>query len=187
MRKLTLIVLGFIFCTLAGAAEVAGVKLEDKISLSGTDLVLNGAGIRSKAFFKVYVGALYVAQKQTALPGVLAQKTPRRVQMTLLRDLTADQLVDALVDGLGDNHSKAEMDGMKAQVEQLANIMRSMKEVKTGAVVTIDFVPGTGTVVALNGASKGTIGSDAFNGALMKVWLGEHPVSDSLKKAMLGG
>lgn len=187
MRKLVVLFMALVLSGIATAAEVAGVKLEDKITLSGTELVLNGAGIRSKAFFKVYVGALYVSQKQTGLSGVLGLKTPRRVQMTLLRDLSADQLVDALIDGLSDNHSKAEMDAMKAQVDQLSTIMRSMKEVKTGAVVTIDFAPGTGTQVALNGASKGSIASDAFNNALMKVWLGEHPVSDALKKAMLGG
>lgn len=187
MKKIVVLILALAFSGMAAAAEVAGVKLEDKISLSGTELVLNGAGIRSKAFFKVYVGALYVSQKQTGLGGVLGLKTPRRVQMTLLRDLSADQLVDALIEGLTENHSKGEMDAMKAQTDQLATIMRSMKEVKTGAVVTIDFAPGTGTLVALNGANKGTIAGDAFNNALMKIWLGEHPVSDSLKKAMLGG
>jgi len=187
MKKWTVLFLGFLISAFANAAEVGGVKLEDKVSLSGTDLVLNGAGIRSKAFFKVYVGALYLTQKQTSLSGVLGLKTARRVQMTLLRDLTADQLVDAFNDGLSDNHSKAEMDGMKAQVDQLNTLMRSLKDVKTGQTVTIDFVPGTGTVVSLNGAAKGTVAGDAFNNALMKIWMGEHPVSDSLKKAMLGG
>jgi long-chain acyl-CoA synthetase len=187
MRNLIVFVLVLVFSTLGLAAEVAGVKLEEKVSLGGGDLVLNGAGLRKKAFFKVYVGALYLTQKQNSTAGVLAQKGPRRVQMSLLRDLTADQLVDALIEGLTENHSKAEMDGMKAQADQLASIMRSMKEVKSGQVVTLDFVPGTGTVVALNGSAKGTIVGDPFNNALMKIWLGEHPVSDSLKKDMLGG
>lgn len=186
MRKLTLLIVALLFSSLSLAMEVAGVKLEDKTSVGGSDLVLNGAGLRKKAFFKVYVGALYLTQKQNNIAGVLAQKGPRRVQMSLLRDLTADQLVDALIEGLAENHSKAEMEGMKREVDQLSTIMRGMKEVKSGQVVTLDFVPGTGTTVALNGSAKGTIAGDAFNNALMKIWLGDHPVSDSLKKDMLG-
>ncbi len=187
MKKLAVLVLALLLPALAGAMEVEGVKLADKVSVGGAELMLNGAGVRKKAFFKVYVGALYLTQKQTSLNGVLGLKAARRVQMTLLRDLTADQLVDAFSDGLGDNHTKAELDGMKAQIDQLNTLMRSMKEVKTGQTVTIDLVPGTGTVLSLNGAAKGTVAGDAFNGALMKIWLGENPVSEPLKKGMLGG
>jgi len=80
----------------AGAAEVGGVKLDDRASVGGQTLVLNGAGVRTRAIFKVYVGSLYVPEKAATLDAVLA-RTPRRVQLNLLRNLSADQLVDALV------------------------------------------------------------------------------------------
>ena len=102
---------------------------------------MNGAGIRTRAVFKVYVGSLYLPAKAGDLAGVLA-KGPRRIQMNLLRDLSADQLIDALNDGLKDNNSEAELAAVKAQQAQLATIMKAFGEVKEGNVVTLDFVDG---------------------------------------------
>jgi long-chain acyl-CoA synthetase len=82
--------------------------------------------------------------------------------MNLLRDLSADQLVDALNEGLRDNNSEAELAAVKAQQTQLATIMKAFGEVKEGNVVTLDFVDG-GTAIGFNGAPKGTIPGEAFN------------------------
>lgn len=106
---------------------------------------------------------------------------------TQMIDATAEQLVPAFVGGLSKNHGKDEMDAMKAQVEQLVGIIRDIKDVQSGQALFFDFIPGTGTVVSHNGAAKGTIAGDAFNSALLKIWLGEQPASESLKKSMLGG
>jgi long-chain acyl-CoA synthetase len=167
------------------AAEVGGVQVADKATVGGLDLVLNGAGLRTRAIFKVYVGSLYLPAKAGTLDAVLA-KGPRRIQMNLLRTLSADQLADALADGLKENNSAAELDAVKAQTEQLTAIMKSFGEAKEGDVVTLDFVDGA-TRVGFNGAAKGSIPGDAFNRALSKVWLGDKPVQMDLKKAMLGG
>jgi hypothetical protein len=66
--------------------------------------VLNGGAVRTRAIFKVYVGSLYLPAKASDLAGVLA-KSPRRIQLNLLRDVSADQLLDALNEGLKDNNS----------------------------------------------------------------------------------
>ncbi|NWG74052.1 MAG: chalcone isomerase family protein [Rubrivivax sp.] len=169
----------------AFGAEVAGVKLDDRVAVGGKELVLNGAGVRSRAIFKVYVGALYLPAKAGDLAATLAQ-SPRRVQMTLLRNVGADDLVGALVDGMNANNSPQEMAAVKAQTDQLITIMKSIGEAKTGDVVTMDFVDGQ-TRVGHNGKPIGAIAGAAFNDALMKIWLGDKPVQADLKKAMLGG
>jgi long-chain acyl-CoA synthetase len=167
------------------AAEVGGVKLDDKTAVGGQDLVLNGAGIRTRVFIKVYVASLYLPAKSADVAAVLA-KAPRRIQMNLLRDLSGDQLVGALNDGLKDNNSEAEMAAVKAQAEQMTSIMKGFGEVKEGNVVALDFVDGM-TRISLNGAAKGSIAGEAFNKALTRIWLGDKPVQADLKKAMLGG
>jgi hypothetical protein len=169
------------------AAELAGVALADRASVGGQALVLNGAGILHKFIFRIYVGSLYLPQKAGDLPGVLANG-PRRIQMNLLRDLTADQLVGALVGGLDANHSPAEMAAVKAPMDDLVRIMRRFKDVhmKENDVLTLDFVDG-GTKVALNGEPIIMIPGEAFNNALTRIWLGDKPAHRSLKKAMLGG
>ena len=106
--------------------------------------------------------------------------------MNLLRNLSADQLVDALNDGLKDNNSEAEMAAVKPQADQMTSIMKSFGDVKEGNVVTLDFAEGA-TKIGFNGAAKGSIPGEAFNKALAKIWLGDKPVQADLKKALLGG
>ena len=185
MRKLIAFVGALALATAAQALEVGGVNLPDKASVGGSELVLNGAGIRTRVIFKVYVGSLYLPAKATTVADVLA-KGPRRIQMNLLRDLTADQLVGALVDGLKDNNTPAELTAVQAQADQLVSIMKTFGEVKEKDVVTLDFVGGA-TQIALNGTAKGSIPGEAFNRALTKVWIGEKPAQADLKTAMLGG
>ena len=173
-----------VFASVALAAEVGGVKLDDKVSMGAQELVLNGAGVRTRVVFKVYVASLYLPQKAADLAGVLS-KSPRRIQLNILRTLSGDQLVDALNEGLAENNTAAELAAVKPQVEALATIMKSFKELKEKDVVTLDLVDGA-TRIGLNGEAKGSIGGDTFNQALTKVWLGDKPVQADLKKSLLG-
>lgn len=169
----------------AGAIEVQGVSLPDTATLGGRDVVLNGAGVRTKLVFKVYVGSLWLPKRAKDLAGVLAQ-SPRRVRMDLLRGLSADQLVDALLDGLKDNLSATELAAIKGESDQLVAAMRGLGDVKKGSVVTLDYIDGA-THVTLDGRDRATIAGEAFNQALTRIWLGAHPVQASLQNAMLGG
>ena len=185
MRKLIIAVATFVFATGAFAIEVAGVKIDDKASVAGQELVLNGAGMRTKVFLKIYIGSLYLPAKAGDLSGVLA-KGPRRIQLNVMRSLTADQLVDALIDGLKENNSADELAAVKSQTAELVATMKAFNDVKEKDVVTLDFVDGA-TKIGLNGVAKGSIAGEAFNRALTKIWLGDHPIQADLKKAMLGG
>ena len=170
----------------AFAAEVSGIKVDDRATLDGQNLVLNGAGMRTRLFIKVYVGALYVPQKTNDIQGVVARNQPRRLTLALQRDVGADQLLEALRAGLADNNSQAVLDAIKAQVGQFATIFKSVGEAKSGQMITIDYTPAEGTKISLDGIAKGTIAGEVFNKALMSAWLGDKPVQESLKKALLG-
>ena len=185
IRKLALLTILCITSIGAFAAEVGGVKLDDKVSVGGQELVLNGAGIRTKFMFKVYVGSLYLPAKANTATAVYA-KAPRRVQLNMLRDVTSDQMQDALVEGLKQGNSAAEAAAVQAQIDQLASIIKSLGPLKEGNVLAFDFVDGA-TKISLNGADKGSIPGEAFNKALMNAWLGDNPVQPDLKRAMLGG
>ena len=170
------------------AAEVAGVKVDERIKLESSELVLNGAGLRTKAFFKVYVAGLYLAEKKTSASDVLVVPGPKRVSMRLMRDLSAKQLVDALEEGIRDNAPAAERDSLKDRVADLSALMSSLQSAKEGDVIALDWVPATGTRIVLNGAARGKpIHGEDFYRALLRIWLGDDPVSKDLKKALLGG
>src|SRR5688500_1291085 len=57
----------------ADGAEVGGVKIDDKATLGGRELILTGAGTRTRLVIKVYVAALYLPQKATTAAAVLAK------------------------------------------------------------------------------------------------------------------
>jgi long-chain acyl-CoA synthetase len=170
----------------AFAAEIDGVKIPDRVTLGKADLVLNGAGVRTRAFFRVYVGALYLPQKTNSAQAALAGSGARRIAMHMLRDLTAEQLFSALSDGLKANHAPEELARLDPQVGQLETIFSAVKAAKTGDVILLDYVPGTGTSVSVNADGKGVIPGEDFNRALLRIWLGESPADSALKKAMLG-
>ena len=189
VETLLVFVLSAFISISAAAAEIEGVKLADKLRVSdaGPELILNGAGVRTRVFFKVYVGALYLQKKENATDAVLADAGPKRVAMHLLRDLTAEQLFSALNDGLKNNHTPEQLAKLGPQLKQLEDVFNAVKAAKNGDVILLDYLPGAGTRVIVRGDDRGTIPGEEFNRALLRIWLGNQPADASLKKAMLGG
>ncbi len=186
MRKILLSALA-LFAVQALAVEVAGVNVDERIRLGSGELVLNGAGLRTKAFFKVYVAGLYLAEKRTSATDVLALPGAKRISMRLTRDLSARQLTDALDEGIRDNTPVGEQEALKDRLAALIAIMSALGSAKEGDVIALDWVPESGTRVVLNGEAKGkAIAGEDFYRALLRIWLGDNPVSGSLKKALLG-
>ena len=187
MKRLLLGMAVCVLCVPAMALEVGGVKLSDTAQIGSQTLVLNGAGIRTKWFFKVYVGALYLPQKQSVADMVIADEQPQRIALHMLRDLPSKKLYGAFNEAIQANHDGAELKAMKVQLEQMANIFNQIGEAKQGDVITLDYQPVGGTQISLNGKVYGNIEGAAFKRALLKIWLGSKPAQDDLKKAMLGG
>ncbi len=177
----------FLWVHAAGAAQVAGVNVDDKARVGGSELVLNGAGLRKRIVFKVYVGALYLPDKTADAAKILAAPGAKRVSMTLMRDLTAKQLIDALEEGMRANHTEAQLAALQPRLDIALSTMREIGSVKEGQVVALEYLPGAGTRITVDGASKAPpIAGEDFYAALLRIWIGEHPVDASLKKAMLG-
>jgi hypothetical protein len=169
------------------AAEVAGVDVPASAKVGGADLQLNGAGLRTRVVFKIYVGALYLAEKKTSAEGALTAPGAKRVALFLLRDLTAEELTGALTKALDNNLTESERARFKPQISQLEAVMGEVGAARQKSVVALDFIPGAGTRISVDGAAKGkAIAGDDFFPALMKIWLGERPVEPSLKAAILG-
>lgn len=171
----------------AGATEIAGIKLDERAKVGESELVLNGAGLRRRVLLKVYVAGLYLAERRTSPAEVLALAGAKRLSITLLRNLPARKVVDALKDGIGENSSPAEQQALEDRVEDLAANLLGLGQGMKGDVITFDWLPAGGTVVALNGEVRGNpIPGDDVYRALLRVWLGDRPTSGGLKNALLG-
>jgi hypothetical protein len=178
-RALLLLLLAFP----AGAAEVAGVKLEDRTRVASADLVLAGAGVRKRLFFEVYAVGLYVLN---AKDDAIGQGGPKRVLIHMLRDVAADQFTDALREGLRANHDEATLKTLEPRIGELAATMNDLREARKGMALALDW-NGKETQLVVDGKPAGRpIAGEDFYRALLRIWLGERPVQEDLKKALLG-
>lgn len=164
------------------AGELAGVVLPDQIAVGEHKLVLNGMGLRKKAIFKVYVGALYLMAKSSDPQAILAADAPRRMVMRFLRDVGKDRLVEAWKEGFAAN-VPSPTGSLSRDMERFLGFW---EEVREGQEVVMTYIPGQGTTVAFGGKEVGTIEGKAFADALLAVWLGPKPPSADLKAGLLG-
>jgi len=176
-----------IFALPSFAAEIAGAKFPDKVQAGGSQLELNGAGLRRKFIFKVYAMALYLPARAAGAAAAIDAPGPKRVEIAMLRDVDAKTFSDALREGIEANHSEAEVKAIEPRIEQLEAVMQKVGTAKDGMHVRLDWVPGTGTQVSIDGApADAPIQGEDFYRALLRIWLGPHAVQSDLKRALLG-
>jgi hypothetical protein len=184
MRIARALVLSLLCVAPAGAATLAGVTLPDRTDAAGQSLALNGMGLRKKFVIKVYVGGLYLAQKQKDAGRVLAADQPRQMVMHFLYDVSKQQMCDAWNEGL-----EANVPNAGAEVKQaFGTLCTWMEDLPKGNRLVLTYVPGEGTRVEANGKVKGTLPGKAVADALLSTWIGPDPgPGEAFKEAVLGG
>jgi hypothetical protein len=139
--------------------KIAGVDVPQSVTIENKALVLNGAGIRKKLFIKVYVGSLY------------------------LKEVSKKRTVAGWNKGFADNSSAKEIMVLQERINQFNSLFTTVYK---GDEIRLDYVPGDGTQVRINGTLKGSVSGEDFYQALLKIWLGSNPADANLKDAMLG-
>jgi len=185
MRSKVLL-LSFVIALPVFGAEVSGVKIEDKAQLGSAELVLNGAGLRKLVFFNVYAMGLYLPKKTSSAAEAIAMDGPKRASLRMLRDVGAARFTKALTEGIEENHTEAQVKALAPRIQALTAIMAEVGEAKKGMTITLDW-NGAATVIGVAGTPTGKpIEGADFYRALLRIWLGEKPVQEDLKKALLG-
>ena len=172
----------------ARAASLEGQRFEEAVRLANTELLLNGLGLRGVMFIKGYVAGLYLPARGTAYREIAAVPGPKRLQLRMLRAAGPEAFIDALVGGMRKNSSEAELLQLDERIGQLSRAIQSSGAAKAGDVVNFDYLPEQGTVLTMNGKSLGQAiaGADFYN-AVLRIFIGEHPVDKKLKQGLLGG
>lgn len=172
---------------LAAPIEVSGVRYEDSRELQGQRLVLNGAGTRYKAVFKVYTIALYLPHKADTAEAALSQPGPKHLTVTMLRDINADELGRLFMRGVEDNTPRSELSALVPGLLRMGTVFAEQKQLKAGDGFSVDWIPGQGSTVFIRGVKQGEpIKEPAFFSALMRIWLGPNPADWKVKDALLG-
>jgi Chalcone isomerase-like len=172
---------------LAASIDVAGVKYEDTIDQRGSKLVLNGAGVRYKAVFKVYSAGLYLPKKAGTLEEIIAMPGHKRISITMLREIDANELGKLFTRGVEDNEPRSEMSKLIPGLMRMSQIFTDQKKLAAGDNFNFDWIPGTGGVLVVKGRQQGEpFKEQEFFNALMRIWMGPVPADFKLKDALLG-
>ena len=167
--------------------ELAGVKVEDSVTIAGTKLQLNGAGIRYKGPFKVYVGDLYTTQPVKSLDELIAAPGPKRLSMTFVREINSADFGKLLTRGIEDNVSRSEISKIVMGMVKMGEIFAANKNFMPGDVCALEWDPAKGLSIWAKGKLQAEpIKDPAFFRALMSIWFGHTPGDWKLKDQLLG-
>lgn len=167
------------------AAEVGGVRLADRTEArDGTPLVLHGAGVRDKFYYDIYVAALYLPQSGQSAEAILAADQPARVEIYFVyEEIERDDLVDAWREGFEENNPDDVLARLEPSIQRFVDLF---SDTAAGDTFTIEYVPGEGTQVAIDGEHADTILGGDFFRALLAAFVGPEPPDKGLKRGMLG-
>jgi hypothetical protein len=174
-----------VLAPVANGMQLAGVQVPEQTSVESHLLTLNGAGVRERLVFDIYVAALYTTIKGLDTPTIINSSEPRSLTLTLLRKLDGPTLVGALNDGLKDNSTEQQLRELRSPIQQFTAIVAAVDQGLPGDTIALNFNARHVSVV-FNGRKLGAVESPGFMAALLRVWLGDRPVQSSLKKALLG-
>jgi hypothetical protein len=177
-----------VFAAAAQAAELEGVRLDERVHVDGQPLELNGIAVRTRYYFKVYVAGLYLPAKVTSAAGAIDAEGAKRIVLVMLRDASAEQFCESVQIGLNANHDAAELERIRPQADALFSKIRVIGEARVGTRIVLDYAPSKRTTtLAIDGAVQGAPieGAEFFRG-LLRIWLGERPAQEDLKRLLLG-
>jgi Chalcone isomerase-like len=169
------------------STEAGGVKFENTQDLGKSKLVLNGAGVRYKAIFKIYAAGLYLTAKADTPEKVLAMPGPKRIQLVFLRDVDANEFGKLVIRGMEDNALREEFLKSISGTIKLSEVTSVKKRLAAGENISMEYFPGVGTTISINGKVQGDpVKEPEFFSTMLKIWLGKKPADSQLKEALLG-
>lgn len=185
MRTLTVIISTlFLAVSLQAQITLEDVTIPATLKAGETTVTLNGAGVRKKLFFKLYVGGLFLTSKSSNGNAIAKADEPMAVRLHIISSMiNKDNMTEAIIEGFenstGDNTAP-----IQDRIDQL--MVAFNKEIVVGDIFDLTYVPGTGVTLTKNGKALTTVTGLDFKQALFGIWLGDKPADSGLKEGMLG-
>jgi len=125
MKKLILMVFIVLFpLSTVQAVEMAGVNVPDSITAGGNELVLNGAGTRTKFFMKMYVGALYLAEPVSSPEKIIDADEPMAITLHITSSMiTSERMEEATREGFT-NSTGGNTSPLKDEIEKFISVFQ---------------------------------------------------------------
>ena len=171
----------------ATAATLEGATFDDTVRVGGSQLRLNGLGLRAVSIIKGYVAGLYLTRKAGTAEEAMAAPGPKRVELRLLMDAPPQVFNKALISGLRKNLSDAEVAALQERIDQFEAMIDAASPFRHGDVIDLDFVPAKGMTLSLNGkAQPGAVAGADFYNAVLGIFVGERQRDAELRNGLLG-
>lgn len=155
----------------------------DSTEISGTELEKRGEyRYVYRYFFRLYDVALY-APSEAKTTDLLEAKTDLRIQFRYLREIEKSIILKSADRILEKNLSDAER---RQIAERVDTINEAYKTVREGDRSSLTYLRGEGTTLKINGDPAVTIEGEDFARLYFRIWLGDKPLSTSLRDALLG-
>jgi Chalcone isomerase-like len=168
---------------------VGSATYADRVTVGNTELVLNGAGIRHKYLFEIYAAGLYVTKPSQNANELLADpQKAKRIRIVILRsDVDLKDIGKSFIKAIQDNAQTQDHVKFINGYTKIGGMFAEQKKVAKGAVQTMDWVPGTGMVVSVDGKMLGEVIPEyEFYQAMLRMYIGAKPLENSLKQELLG-
>jgi hypothetical protein len=170
----------------AQAASLEGQRFDDRATVDGKPLVLNGLGLRGVAWLKAFVAGLYVGAPSKDGAQIVAQTGPKRLRLRIMIGASAHELTKSLQGRIRDHEPDALQQKLAPRMNQLGVLIDGLGELKSGDNLDLDWLPGRGTQLSLNGQAVGApVAGDDLYGAVLRIFVGDHPVDRRLKAGLL--
>lgn len=186
MKKVILLAVAFV-ATFTASAQVTinDVKVEKSLTIEGQELTLNGAGLREKLWYDLYVGALYTTVKSGDGNTLVDADLPMAITLDITdENVTQEKMKEAVETGFEDSCTAKERKAIQSEISTFIGFFKDA--IVEGDEFQISYIPGKGTMVAKNGKALGTIAGLDFKRGLFGIWLGDDPADEDLKEGMLG-
>lgn len=183
MKKTLLLLLAFISLNVS-ALTVDSINFDDKATVDGKELILNGVGIRKATFLriKVYYGGLYIAQKTDVAHKFLTTTDPKQIVMHFVRDVGTKDLKKAYSEGFESaNKASPNYKELLPKLEQFEALLVDV--VKTDRMIVTFH--SDGVTLTTKGKTSAKIPGADFSQALLNVWF-VNPLDENLSNGLLG-
>lgn len=167
--------------------KIDGVDVQTTSTARGKRLILNGAGVRRRGYFKSNIVALYLPERLNTLDAIMKLDGPRRIQMLLLRDFSQSTVSRIFLSDFRQASTDAEAKSLINEIAEIGAIYNNVKRVEQGDKVNIDWQPGLGIIASINDRQLNDkpINSELAYQIYLRMFLGRN-VPDELRNQLLG-
>ncbi len=166
------------------AKEISGIEMPNKLKIDGSELILNGAGVREKWFLDLYVGGLYLTKEQKNPLIIMNSKESMAIRLHIVSGMiTSKKMKNAVNDGF-ENSTNDNIIPIKREIDEFIAVFKD--EINEGDIFEMTYVDSVGTKISKNGKLSKTIKGMKFKRSLFGIWLCDDPAQESLKEEMLG-